>query len=146
MNDRFTIRCAVYLILRQDGKLLLSRRANTGWMDGYYSFIAGHLEKDENIFETMIREAEEETGIVINDFDLIPVHTLHRRSEDEVEYIDFFFTANFWTGNPEIKEPDKCDILNWFSEDNLPINLLPYLHHVLYMTSLGVPFSIYGWD
>ncbi len=34
-NERFTLRAAVYLILIKDGKTLLSRRFNTGWLDGW---------------------------------------------------------------------------------------------------------------
>ena len=39
---------AVYLVLIKDGKVLMLERKNTGYMDGWYSFIAGHVEKGES--------------------------------------------------------------------------------------------------
>lgn len=59
-NKRFKLIPSVYLILRQDDKVLLSRRANTGYQDGNYSLIAGHLDEDEIGTVAMTREAREE--------------------------------------------------------------------------------------
>ena len=98
-NERFTLRAAVYLILIKNGKTLLSRRSNTGWMDGKYSLIAGHLDGNETVFDTMIRESFEEAGVKVVKEDLIPVKVLHRKSNDQ-EYMDFFFLADKWEGEP----------------------------------------------
>jgi 8-oxo-dGTP pyrophosphatase MutT (NUDIX family) len=65
MKERFKLIPAVYLILRRNDEVLLLRRANTGYQDGKYSLIAGHLDGDELATEGMIREAKEEAGIVI---------------------------------------------------------------------------------
>ena len=56
---------AVHLILVQDSKVLLLRRYNTGYEDGNYGVVAGHLERDEEIVAAMVREAREEAGIEI---------------------------------------------------------------------------------
>ena len=55
-KEKFTVRAAVYLVLVMDGKVLLSRRYKTGWMDGMYSLIAGHLDGNEPIGKVMIRD------------------------------------------------------------------------------------------
>lgn len=55
-KERFRLIVAVYLILRQNGKILLARRANTGYADGFYSLPAGHLDGDELATEGMARE------------------------------------------------------------------------------------------
>jgi len=47
-NERFILRCATYLLLIKSGKILFQRRFNTGWEDGKYTLISGHLEGDEN--------------------------------------------------------------------------------------------------
>jgi 8-oxo-dGTP diphosphatase len=144
-NERFTLRAAVYLILIKNGKTLLSRRYKTGWMDGKYSLVAGHLDGNETVFDTMIREAFEEAGIKIEKKDLKPVKVLHRNSGDQ-EYMDFFFLAEKWEGQPTIKEPDKCDDMSWFPLNNLPENTLPYVRDVIENRNDGVPFIESGWD
>ena len=144
-NERFTLRAAVYLILIKDGKTLLSRRFNTGWMDGKYSLIAGHLDGNETVFNTMIREAFEEAGVKVAKEDLKPVKVLHRNSGDQ-EYMDFFFLAEKWEGEPVVKEPDKCDDMSWFPIDGLPENTLPYVKNVIENYKDGVAFIESCWD
>ena len=145
-NERFTLRAAVYLILIKGNKTLLSRRFNTGWMDGYYSLIAGHIDGNESVFEAMIREAEEEAGIKITKNDLKPVKVLHRMSSDATEYMDFFFLTDNWKGEPKILESNKCDDMNWFPLGNLPDNTLPYVKEVIENRKDGVAFIEYGWE
>jgi 8-oxo-dGTP diphosphatase len=142
-GEKFTLRSAVYLILIDSGKVLLLRRFQTGWEDGKYTLIAGHLDGDETIAETMAREAKEEAGIEIEPSDLEVVHTMHRKSDKE--YIDFFLTIKKWQGTPEIKEENKCDDMQWFPLDNLPENILPHVKTALENYNKGVSFSEYGW-
>ena len=146
-KERFTLKSAVYLIPVKDGKVLLSRRFNTGWMDGKYSLVAGHLDGGETVSEAMIREAFEEANIKINKEDLIPVKVIHRMSDaGSGEYVDFFFVVEKWEGTPTIMEPDKCDDLNWFLIKDLPKNTLPYIKKVIETRNDNPPFFEFGWD
>lgn len=145
VDERFSLRAAVYLILLKDGKTLLSRRCNTGWKDGMYSLIAGHLDGNEKVSDAMIREAFEEAGIRIEREDLKPLKVLHRNSTDQ-EYMDFFFVAEKWKGEPVVKEPNKCDDMSWFSIDNLPENVLPHVREVIESYNDGIPFIESGWE
>lgn len=144
-SERFHLRAAVYLLLIKDGKMLLQRRFNTGWMDGMYSLPAGHLDGKETVTEALIREAREETGIEVVQGDCKIVHTMHRNSKQR-EYIDFFVVAEKWKNEPTITEPDKCDDLSWFSLKELPKNLLKYVRHVIECYQNGVTFSEFGWN
>ena len=139
MTERFTLRSAVYLILQKSGRILLARRYKTGWMDGKYSLIAGHLDGKESISKAMIREAYEESGVSVKEKDLIPAHVMHRYYPD-TEYIDFFYLAKKWEGEPEIKEPSKCDKMKWFDLDKPPKNLLPYIKNCVRQLRKSHPF------
>ncbi len=143
-QERFKLRAAVYLLLIKDNKVLLSRRFNTGWMDGKYSLIAGHLDGDESVFEAIIREAFEEAKIKIEKKDLIPATVVHRQSDQE--YIDFFFVAKRWSGDITIVETNKCDDLSWFPLDNLPDNLLPFIKEAVEKYQNKIPFFESGWS
>ncbi len=139
------MRAAVYLILLKGDHVLLSRRFNTGWMDGQYSLIAGHIDGKESVSSSMIREAEEEAGIKIAQGDLHPATVVHRRSPDQ-EYMDFFFYAKKWSGEPKIMETDKFDDMSWFPLNDLPSNLLPHVASAIKNYQLKVPFFESGWD
>lgn len=143
-KEKFKLRSAVYLLPIKDNKVLLSRRFNTGWMDGKYSLISGHIDGNETVFQAMIREANEEAGIEIKEEDLIPATVIHRKSD--VEYIDFFFVVKKWQGSPSIKEPEKCDDLSWYSLDNLPSNLLPFITEAIQKYKDKTAFFTSGWN
>ena len=60
MKQRLKATPASYLILKRDNEILMHLRQNSGFMDGHYSFVAGHLEPREGPTECIIREAKEE--------------------------------------------------------------------------------------
>lgn len=143
-KERFKLRSAVYLLLIKDEKVLLLRRFNTGWMDGKYSLISGHLDGGETVSTAIIREAFEEAKIKIKKEDLIPATVVDRKSD--VEYIDFFFVTNKWEGEPTIGEPEKCDDLSWFSINDLPNNLLTFIKEAIENYKNKTAFFESGWN
>lgn len=144
-KDYFKIIPAVYLVLRRDNEVLLLRRANTGYQDGNYSTVAGHLDGDELATEAMAREAKEEAGITIDPAKLRLVHTAHRLSRGQVgqERIDLFFETRKWQGKITNTEPHKCNDLSWFNINNLPENMLPFVRQVLSDIARNINFSEY---
>lgn len=120
---------ASYLVLIRNNKILLLRRFNTGYEDGNYSLIAGHVESGESFTQCIIREAKEEAGITLKPEDLDVVHVMHRNSglAENNERIDIFFKASDWEGKIQNKEPHKCEDLSWFSLQDLPANIIPYI-------------------
>ena len=131
MNEkRHNLKCAVYVLFIKNSKILLYRRANTGWQDGKYGTPAGHLEKNENIINAAVREAKEESGLTVKAKDLEFVHVVHRlfvkgkSIETNRDYIDFFFLAKKWKGQPMITEENKSDDMIWANLNNLPPNIL----------------------
>ena len=46
-KERFKLIVDVHLLLIKDGKIVLLKRANTGYEDGKYGLIAGHADGNE---------------------------------------------------------------------------------------------------
>ncbi len=132
-----------YLVLTRDGKVLLSRRYQTGYEDGKYTLPAGHIEENETITQGTTREVREEIGIIVNACDLVLAHVMHRRSNDQ--RLDFFFTAKSWTGKPVNREQNKCDDLRWFPLNHLPENIIPYIHSAILAVQRHEYYSEFGW-
>lgn len=155
MTDRYRVAPAAYLLLEREGQapaekeLLLLRRYNTGYRDGEYSLIAGHLDAGESLAQTLAREALEEAGIIIDPGALVHAHTMHARPEKPGdlgdERIDFYFTTSRYEGTPRIMEPDKCDGMAWFPEDRLPDNIIPKVREAIAHIRAGTHFSEVGW-
>lgn len=142
--ERFKAIVAVHLFLVQDRTILLSRRYNTGYADGQYSVIAGHLDGQEEVTAAMAREAHEEAGIEIAPADLEVVGVMHRLADDE--RVDFFLAATAWQGEICNREPDKCDELAWFGFDDLPGNTVPYVRQAIENYRRGTWFDSFGWQ
>ncbi len=77
---------AVHVLLIRDTTILLARRYNTGYADGQWSLPAGHVESGESVTAAAVREAREETGVVIRPADLDVVHVMHRRDESQRDF------------------------------------------------------------
>lgn len=137
---------ASYIVLQKGDEVLLQRRYQTGWMDGFYSLPAGHTEKDESFTETLTREIKEEIGITpIKEATRI-THLSHRYAAPDYQIVDAFFACTEWQGEPIICEPDKADELLWCNITDLPDNTVPYIKTALQYIHEGILFSEYGWD
>lgn len=144
-TERFKLIPAVYLILRKGDEVLLLQRTNTGYQDGKYSLVSGHLDGDELATHGLVREAKEEAGVTIQPEDLVLVHTVHRLSRDErnQERMDLFFETTTWEGDITNVEPHKCSDLRWFSINDLPDQMIPMVRQVLESVARGGRYSEY---
>ena len=144
MADYQKLRAATYLMLKKDDKILLMKRQNTGFKDGYWSLMAGHIDEGERAREAMVREAMEELGIEINPSDLKPYNIIHRNSRDNI-YVDIFFHLKDWSGEIENMEPEKCEKLEWFSKDDLPEKTIGYVRKAIQEGGEKLDYMEYGW-
>ncbi len=126
---RHSVNVVVLMLLVKYDKVLLMRRQNTGWSDGNYDLVGGHHDGRETLRQALAREAHEEVGITINPDDATFIHLL--QYVDDKEYLYGYYKVESWQGVPEIKEPQKCDDLQWFPLDSLPQNMVPVTKHVI---------------
>lgn len=143
MQKAFALVPASYVALLRPGgsglEVLLMLRAGTGYMDGYWATIAGHVEAGESCQQAAVREVQEEVGVRLHPDDLEPLTTLHRtNSPAPIEQrVDFFFACRRWNGDPLLAEPDKAADLGWFPLSRLPEPVVPHELRVLRALSQG---------
>jgi ADP-ribose pyrophosphatase YjhB (NUDIX family) len=144
MSDKFTYIGASYLFLIDGNKILLQRRFQTGFMDGYYGIPAGHLDGNESARTGCAREMKEEINLDIKPEDLEVVHVMHRKAAND-ERIDFFMTTKSYFGEIKNTEPHKCDDLSWFELDNLPDNIIDYIKVAIENYQNSISYSEFGY-
>ena len=119
MADRFTTRVAVFVIVRNDaGEMLLLQRGPHSYLAGHWDFPSGHGEHGESLRDSAIRELKEEVDIDGKAEDLRLIHI--DQYFVEVNYLNFVFVLDTWSGTPKVCEPEKCSGVGWYAEDKLP--------------------------
>ncbi|MDE6850202.1 MAG: NUDIX domain-containing protein [Clostridia bacterium] len=151
MKKRFCVpSAAIVMLLKNEGgktKVLLQRRRNTGFMDGFWDLsCSGHVEHGESMSEAAVREAGEELGISIQP-DKVKFFTfVHKREKDiDLTYYYAYFVCTEFNGEPHIAEPEKCSELKWFALDNLPYDLINDRKVAVQAYFNGVHYIEFGW-
>jgi 8-oxo-dGTP diphosphatase len=109
------------IVLNKKNQFLLGKR-KASYKSGMYGFTGGRLELSETLIECAQRELEEEVGLKAQSLKYVGVV---REQQDGYNFIHFAFTCNDYVGEPQLKEPDKCEGWNFYSLDKLPNNILP---------------------
>ena len=91
------------------GNVLVQDKKNHPEWHGW-NFPGGHVEKGEYITPSVIREMEEETGLMIEKPKLCGIKEFHK-SKDGKRYIVFLYIANQYTG--EIKSSKEGEVF-WY--------------------------------
>ncbi|OGD61850.1 hypothetical protein A2160_00985 [Candidatus Beckwithbacteria bacterium RBG_13_42_9] len=110
------------LILRNKKILMLKRQGSHG--AGQWNLPGGHLEFGETTQQCVRREIFEETGLKVKTAKVICVNEeLNFIETDGKHYITIGCLAKVEKGEPILKEPEKCEKLDWFSLNDLPASL-----------------------
>ncbi|MDD2376784.1 MAG: NUDIX domain-containing protein [Clostridia bacterium] len=151
MKERYKSLVAVFLILTRTSKdgnskeILLQKRENTGYMDDYYDLgVSGHLEENESVKDTIIRESIEEANIKVDANDLKLV-TVFNEKTNSLEYLRFFFHTEIYEGEILIGEPTKCSEMGWYSIDSLPNNVIPHVRKAINNFQNGISYEENGF-
>ncbi|MFE2374626.1 NUDIX domain-containing protein [Streptomyces sp. NPDC059398] len=137
----------VHLYLqRPDGTVLLGlRHPNSAFAPSTWHVLAGHCEQ-ENAIACLIREAQEEAGLHIERHDVELVHVVHHIGKPKnPPRMGLFFRARIWSGEPELREPDKCTEWRFWDPAALPDELVPYTRLAITKIQNGELYSETGW-
>ena len=121
---------SVNIFIIKGSKVLLGRRLNTGWMDGYLCPPGGHVEKGETPVIAALRELREELGIGVNTEDL-EFACVAARNTSPNEYVAYEFIIRNKDYVFENNEPDKCSELIWADLKNLPEDVIEHFRQII---------------
>lgn len=93
MSKKELVELTVLCLVRRGEQILLQNRVKKDWCG--YALPGGHVEPGESIVDAVIREIEEETGLVIKSPTLCGVKQF---PIEEGRYLVFLFSADSFTG------------------------------------------------
>lgn len=111
-------------------EVLLLRRANTGFADGWYSLPGGHVEAGETPLAAARRECAEETGVDLLVDQLRATCVMPYRTRGG-QGINLVFEACAGAAEPRLAEPQAADALGWYAADALPERSVAFVAHAL---------------
>ncbi|WP_425362578.1 NUDIX domain-containing protein [Candidatus Tisiphia endosymbiont of Hybos culiciformis] len=116
-------------IISYDNKILLMKRANTSAFAGYFALPGGKIDRNESPKIAAQREAREEIGILprLDEIDLILSPYYSENLENKEKYLNYFYRINNFIGIISNKEPHLCKKLAFFSFDNIPQPIVPFI-------------------
>lgn len=137
----------VHLYLQDEhGRILLGlRHPNSKFAPNKWHFLSGHCEREEAI-SCLVREAQEEAGLIIKPGDVELVHLVHLVDSPSAHpRIGLVFRARSWSGTPRILEPDRCVEWRWWNPKDLPADIVPYTRQAIDGVLAGRLYSQMGW-
>ena len=144
-KERFSMLVSIHILFIKNNQILLLLRKNIS-SDGLYSVVAGHLDGGETITDAIIREAKEEADILIKPKDIEFKTVCHSYNQkNQKEFIQFYVICKKWSGEIKNNEPEKCGDLKFFSLNDLPKNMVPYVKVGIAMTLNDTKYYEYGW-
>ena len=112
------VKIGVGVLVWKNKSLLLGKRINKD-KSYCWQFPGGHLENGESIIECARREVLEETSLQIKQ--LRHFGFIDKPFEiNQQQYITLLVTSEYASGEPQVLEPDKCEIWQWFDYRDLP--------------------------
>lgn len=129
------VRPTVNIFFIKTGKILLGRRTNTGWMDGWLCPFGGHVELGETPTQAALREIREEVGVHLKPAQLEFLCVAARNSLSE--YVAYEFTVQADGLSFINNEPQKCSELVWVDATHLPDDVIPDFRDIIQLAIIG---------
>lgn len=103
------------MIFNEEGKIFIAQRGPKAKNEiGKWEFPGGSVEWGETLEQAINREIDEEYGFIIETVELLSI-TDHILLEERQHWVSPGFICKFVSGTPEIKEPEKCSQIGWFT-------------------------------
>lgn len=128
----------VRLILEDKGRMLFLHQTKS--QGGKFALVGGRVEDPEFAKAALVRECEEEAGLILDPKDLILVHVLHKHMDNESR-INLYFRATKWKGKIESREPKKFKKVKWHYIHQPPAQISTTVKHVLDAFRSGKTYS-----
>ena len=104
------------------GRVLISQRPRHKALGGLWEFPGGSVEFGERLADALRREIAEEYGVEIEVGALLDVVD-HLLPDEGQHWVSPTFLCRVLSGEPVIREADKCAGIGWFTLDEVPANL-----------------------
>jgi 8-oxo-dGTP pyrophosphatase MutT (NUDIX family) len=103
------------MFINSDGAVLLGLRSPTKrtW-PGYWDIIGGHVEDGESLDDALVRESQEEIGVVPRRFKLVATFK-ERQPETHGDALHHVYAVTSWQGGNPTNVCDEHTELKWFS-------------------------------
>ena len=105
----FTNMCLIY----RDDEILVQERTKNDWPG--LTFPGGHVKKDENFYDSIIREVKEETNLTLLHPILCGIEE-YKKTNDNDRYVILFYKCNEFVG--ELKSSNEGKVF-WIKRKDL---------------------------
>ncbi len=107
------------IIVNDKNQILMGKRC--GGYAPYWSIPGGRVEEGETFEQTAVRETEEETGLIVkNPRTIGVVNNLKTWLSEGIHSISLIVVADYAGGEPQRREPEKCEGWGWYSPHDMP--------------------------
>jgi len=111
------------IIVDEQGRLFLARRGPKAKNErGLWEFPGGSVELGERLADALRREIREEYGVEIEVGELLDVVD-HILPDEGQHWVSPTFICRIASGEPVIRESDKCSGIGWFHPGQVPAEL-----------------------
>ncbi|MFH0804798.1 MAG: NUDIX domain-containing protein [Patescibacteria group bacterium] len=125
-------RVGVGVIVLKDGKVLLGLRKGKH-EDGTWGLPGGSLEYNEELEACAARETREESGVEIKNIRRGPYVNAMRYANGK-HFLVVFMVADWQSGKPTVREPERFAEWRWVNWDQMPT---PLFHPLQLLVNTG---------